>query len=131
MSVPPTPKDIAARAAKALFWKKHLTNVHRAVVVEAIVSSALGDDWEWCSGDYSSCDLKHNDGTRLEIKQSASLQSWNAAEAVDLHPIYDVADLSSEEARFSTRFIECAVLTGATIASFELASGPITFTRTP
>jgi hypothetical protein len=96
MTTAPTTDEIAALAAHALFSKKLLTNVHRAVVVEAIVSTALGDDWTWCSEDYASCDFRHNDGTRLEIKQSASLQSWNAATLTPSVCQFDVAERDGE-----------------------------------
>jgi hypothetical protein len=96
MTAPPTPDEIATRAAQELFSKKLLTNVHRAVVVEAIVSSALGDNWKWCSGDYASCDFRHDDGTRLEVKQSASLQSWNAESLTASVCQFDIAERDGE-----------------------------------
>jgi len=96
MTRAPTPDEIAARAAHVLFSKKLLTNVHRAVVVEAIVSAALGDDWTWCSEDYASCDFRHKDGTRLEVKQSASLQSWNAETLMPSVCQFDIAERSGE-----------------------------------
>lgn len=96
MNTPPSSDEIVARAAHELFSKKLLTNVHRAVVAEAIVSSALGGDWIWCSGDYASCDFRHVDGTRLEVKQSASLQSWNASSLIPSVCQFDVAERNGE-----------------------------------
>ena len=50
-------------------------NVHRALIVEAIVSAAL-PDWLWAPTDYAAFDFQHADGTRLEVKQSVARQSW-------------------------------------------------------
>lgn len=92
----PTPDAIAARAAAALFSRRLLTNIHRAVVVEAIVASALEPDWAWCSGDYASCDFRHSSGTRLEVKQSASLQTWNAERLIPSKCQFDIAERTGE-----------------------------------
>lgn len=52
-------------------------------------------------------------------------------EAVDLHAIYDVADLSEQSLTFTTGFTACATLAGASTESFDLVSAPITFERSP
>jgi hypothetical protein len=87
----PSVEDVVAKATAQLFSEKLLTNIHRAVVVEAIVAMALEPDWEWCSGDYASYDFRR--GTvRLEIKQSASLQSWNAQSFKPSKCSFDIAE---------------------------------------
>ena len=68
--------DIVTKAAGSVFNKPLITNVYRAVIVEAIVDTALGGDWSWCSADYAGWDFEHVDGTRLEVKQSSARQSW-------------------------------------------------------
>jgi hypothetical protein len=83
--------DIIAIASEASFGKPRLNNVLRAVVVEAIVSTALGKDWEWCSADWAMCDFRHADGTRLEVKQSAARQSWHRADAAPSRAVFDIA----------------------------------------
>ena len=92
----PTKDQIVARASAELFAKPLLTNIHRAVVAEAIVATALEPEWTWCSGDYASCDFKRSDGARLEVKQSASLQSWNAATLKASQCSFDIAERSGE-----------------------------------
>jgi hypothetical protein len=91
----PTVDEIAAKAAQALFERKLLTNIHRAVIVEAIVASALEPDWQWCSADYASCDFRRGTA-RLEVKQSASLQSWNAASLKTTKCSFDIAARTGE-----------------------------------
>lgn len=73
-----TVEQTISAATRVLFGKPLVTNVYRAVIVEAIVDAALSD-WSWCSADYASCDFKHPDGRRLEVKQSALKQSWESA----------------------------------------------------
>ncbi len=68
--------DIQAKASDAVFGRRLVTNSYRGVIAEAIVAAALEPDWAWCSADYASWDLDHPDGTRLEVKQSAVMQSW-------------------------------------------------------
>ncbi len=79
----PTVESIVERASAELFKRRLLTNIHRAVIVEAIVAAALEPDWQWRSGDYASYDFRRGE-TRLEVKQSASLQSWNARMRIPL-----------------------------------------------
>lgn len=92
----PTKDQIIARATSALFGRPLLTNVHRAVVVEAIIATALEPAWTWCSGDYASCDFRNSTGVRLEVKQSASLQSWNVATLKASQCSFDIAARSGE-----------------------------------
>ncbi len=81
--------DIVAHASNSVFGNKLMLNVFRATVVEAIVDKALPDSWLWCSSDWSSHDFLHQDKTRLEVKQSAALQSWKTAKPSE--PIFDIA----------------------------------------
>lgn len=91
----PTVEEIVDRASAELFRRKILTNIHRAVVVEAIVAAALEPEWRWCSADYASCDFRKG-SIRLEIKQSASLQSWNAASLKPSKCSFDIAERAGE-----------------------------------
>jgi hypothetical protein len=75
-----TVDDIVRKATEVTFDKPLVTNVFRSVLVEAIVAAAL-PDWDWCSRDYASCDFRHRDSTRLEVKQSAARQTWFAGRA--------------------------------------------------
>jgi hypothetical protein len=78
-----------------LFKRKLLTNIHRAIIVEAIVAAALEPEWQWCSADYASCDFRCGD-VRLEAKQSASLQSWNASTLEPSKCAFDMAERTGE-----------------------------------
>ena len=46
-------------------------------MAEAIVALALEPEWDWCSADYAGWDFERRDGLRLEVKQSAAMQSWS------------------------------------------------------
>lgn len=82
-----TVDDIVRKASEVTFDRPLVTNVFRAVIAEAIVAAAL-PDWNWCSGDYASCDFRHRDSTRLEVKQSAARQTWYAERAS--RPSWDI-----------------------------------------
>ena len=75
-----TVDEVVRKAAEVTFDSRLVTNVFRSVIVEAMVAAAL-PEWEWCSRDYASCDFRHPDSTRLEVKQSAARQTWFAGHA--------------------------------------------------
>ena len=80
-STVPKPRPLltlATVAGQRAFGSKLVTNVFRGLVAEAIVASALCDEWKWCSEDYYPYDFIHKNGTRLEVKQSAACQSWTS-----------------------------------------------------
>ncbi|HWJ69171.1 MAG TPA: hypothetical protein VNS79_03880 [Sphingobium sp.] len=66
-----------------------MTNVLRGQVAEAIIALALEPEWTWCSADYSGWDFERADGLRLEVKQSAAMQSWSTGKPSKA--IFDVA----------------------------------------
>lgn len=66
--------EIVAKSTDAAFGRPLVTNVHRSILVEAMVACAL-PGWKWCSADYASYDFE-NGGVRLEVKQTALKQSW-------------------------------------------------------
>lgn len=87
-------KKIITLAAHAAFGRPLVNNVLRAILAEVIVHAALGDNcgWEWCSADWAECDFRHSDGTRLEVKQSAALQSWHREGAKPSRSSFDIAE---------------------------------------
>lgn len=87
----PRAADIQEKAGVSAFGKPLITNVHRGLVAEAIVASALEPDWRWCSEDYSSWDFERADGAKLEVKQSAARQSWAASDAKPSACSFDIA----------------------------------------
>lgn len=84
--------DIAAIAAHAAFGRPLITNVHRGLIAEAIVSKALGEEWSWRSADYAGWDFERADGVRLEVKQAASRQSWHGADDQPSRISFDVRE---------------------------------------
>lgn len=70
-------QSVFEKASKAAFGSRLITNINRGLVAEAIVALALEPDWQWVSADYSSWDFERADGIKLEVKQSAALQSWS------------------------------------------------------
>ncbi len=81
--------DVIARVSQVAFGKPLVTNVLRGHVAEAIVALALEPEWRLCGGDYAGWDFERADGLRLEVKQSAAMQSWSTNKPSK--PIFDVA----------------------------------------
>jgi len=87
----PTTGEIVRKASDAAFGQKLVVNYLRSIIVEAIVDSALNSDWTWCSTDWNGWDFEHQDSTRLEVKQSASRQSWATNREKPRQAQFDIA----------------------------------------
>lgn len=85
--------DAAVRAdvVEAMFGKPLVTNVFRSLLVEAMITKALGPEWRWCAADFAAWDLEHESGFRLEVKQSAARQSWSQPAGGSSSPRFDIA----------------------------------------
>ncbi len=83
--------NVISKATRAAFGRPVINNVFRAIIAEAVVASSLPEGWLWCSGDWAPCDFKHNDGTRLEVKQSAARQSWHTEGDAPSKGVFDIA----------------------------------------
>jgi hypothetical protein len=53
-----------------------MQNNLRGLWVEVLVSELLGSDWKHSGNDWAAWDLERCDGLRIEVKQSAAVQSW-------------------------------------------------------
>jgi hypothetical protein len=53
-----------------------MQNNLRGLWVELMVLELLGDGWKHAGNDWAAWDLEREDGLRVEVKQSARLQSW-------------------------------------------------------
>jgi len=84
-------KRIVERAGQAIFGKPLVSNNYRGILVEAIVADALGSGWNWVSEDWAAWDFERSDGVRLEVKQSAALQSWHQSGLKKPNPRFDCA----------------------------------------
>jgi hypothetical protein len=87
----PSIEQIQHKVAAAAFGKPLITNVHRGLVVEAIVACALEPEWRWCSEDYSSWDFEQAGGLKLEVKQSSARQSWADGKGKPSASSFDIA----------------------------------------
>ncbi|MFA7586476.1 hypothetical protein ACVENA_19455 [Sphingopyxis sp. 550A] len=77
------------KVSQVAFGKPLVTNVLRGHVAEAIIALALEPEWSLCSADYAGWDFERADGLRLEVKQSAAMQSWSTGKPSKA--IFDVA----------------------------------------
>ncbi len=59
-----------------LFDNDLIQNNLRGLYVETMVAELLGEGWKLAGYDWAAWDIVHDDGTRLEVKQSAAKQTW-------------------------------------------------------
>jgi len=90
--MPPSTADVMALCATTAFGKPIIVNNLRGLVAEAVLRLALPDEWTWCSGDWAGHDFEHQDGTKLEVKQSAVRQSWKPGPKGYGKPVFDIAE---------------------------------------
>jgi hypothetical protein len=81
--------EIRAKACAAAFGAPLVSNIYRGLVAEIIVGTALGSEWQLCSGDWRGWDFEHPKGLRLEVKQSAARQTWTGTRRATV-PIFDI-----------------------------------------
>ena len=60
-----------------LFGAALVNNAFRGTLAEAMLAQVLEPEWQWCSADWASHDFENANGVKLEVKQSAALQSWH------------------------------------------------------
>jgi hypothetical protein len=83
--------EVIGRLTKRLYGTPIIRNDVRGELVEEIVAMALEPEWQACGGDWASCDLKRvSDGLRLQVKQSAALQSWTIPEGPKPKPCFSI-----------------------------------------
>ncbi|WP_337185548.1 hypothetical protein [Phenylobacterium sp.] len=76
--VVPAVVDVLADVSARAFGRALVSNHLRSMVVETILALSLPAGWACCGEDWAGWDLAHEDGTRLEVKQSAARQTWPA-----------------------------------------------------
>ena len=68
-----------------------IANLYRGDYVEGLILFALGEGWKQ-TPEWSSWDLEREDGVRVEVKQSAALQSWHRSTGIKKPaPYFDIA----------------------------------------
>jgi hypothetical protein len=71
--------DVHARVMDRLarlFDRRLIQNDLRGMYVECMVAEILGVSWKSVGENWAAWDLEHEDGTKLEVRQSAARQSW-------------------------------------------------------
>ncbi len=69
--------ELERRILKSLLGQRLVMNSFRGTLVEAMLAGVLEPKWRWCAADWASHDFENANGARLEVKQSAALQSWH------------------------------------------------------
>ena len=83
---------LVERLVHRWFGQPIVRNDLRGELVEEMVAMALEPDWEGCGSDWAACDLvRPADGLRIQVKQSAALQSWTKPEGPKPRPCFSIA----------------------------------------
>lgn len=83
------------RLAQRCFGQRIIRNDLRGELVEEIVAMALEPEWVLCAGDWAAFDLKQADGPlRIQVKQSAALQTWHKPDARPPTPCFSIKEKS-------------------------------------
>ena len=64
----PSADEIRSKVCALAFGNPVIQNDFRGILAEVIIGTALGNQWQWCSGDWGGWDFEHLDKTRLEVK---------------------------------------------------------------
>jgi hypothetical protein len=84
--------EIALRLAARIFDRPLIENQYRSAFVEAMIEPYLAPHgWSYKGDGWSGWDFERNDGTRLEVKQSAAMQTWSAPRNIQTRPSFDIA----------------------------------------
>ncbi len=88
MTLPP----VVTRLAQRWFGQPIIRNDLRGELVEEIVAMALEPEWQGCGSDWGACDLiRPADGLRIQVKQTAALQSWTLPDGPKPRPCFSIA----------------------------------------
>lgn len=84
--------EIASRLAARLFDTPIIENQYRSAFVEAMIEPYLAErGWRYVGAGWSGWDFEHEDGTRLEVKQSAAQQTWSGTLGTRTRGAFDIA----------------------------------------
>ena len=88
---PESKEKLIQLVADRLFGKPIIQNQFRSTFVEAMIEPYLVEaGWRYVGSDWNGWDFERN-GQRLEVKQSARIQSWSFARGRLTKPIFDIA----------------------------------------
>lgn len=77
------PAQIFNELINELFNRKIMGNLYRPHYVERLVVKALGPGFSLKSADWSGWDIEDVTGARIEVKQSAALQTWTGRDSLE------------------------------------------------
>ena len=85
--------DVAQRLAQRLFDRPLIQNSFRGAFVEELIAPYMSKGgWRHCGDDWGSWDFEHPSGSRLELKQSAAVQSWSNDDAkIETSPSFNIS----------------------------------------
>lgn len=82
--------DVITEASAAILGKPIVENIFRGTLVEAIVALALQQAGWKRTDSWAGWDLEHDDRMRLEVKQTAARQTWDATRTIDRKPKFEI-----------------------------------------
>ena len=79
-----TAAEVRAEYVRENIEPKVLDNTVRGGIAEIVVADILKPDWKFCGGAWAGWDFEHQDGTRLQLKQSAARPFRNSRPAFSI-----------------------------------------------
>ena len=84
--------EIALRLARRVFDQRLIENQFRSAFIEAMIEPYLEPyGWRYVGDGWSGWDFEHDNGSRLEIKQSAAQQTWSSPRKIRTRGAFDIA----------------------------------------
>ena len=123
-------KEIFEAATQRLISERYnrrvMSNLIRPHYVEFMVAAILGDEWELVSGDWSGWDLVNKQGARIEVKQSAALQTWTGRVSLEGRTTPGTFDIARRKGYWVEGGAQHIPFDGRTADLFVFAWHPIT-----
>jgi hypothetical protein len=84
--------ETAEWLARHLFDVPVIQNQYRSAFVEALIAPYLkSSGWSYTGDDWKGWDFEHSNGARMEIKQSAAVQTWHRRDGKRTKGQFDIA----------------------------------------
>lgn len=106
MSIRETKDQTTARLARRLFGQPIIQNNFRSAYVEAMIEPYLEDSgWRYSGDNWNNWDFERG-SQKLEVKQSAAVQTWSFGRQTFTRPIFDIAPRKGYFVESTQRWID-------------------------
>ena len=119
-------ENVTRLLVRDLYDRQIMSNLVRPQYVEYLVAIALGPEWRLVSGDWSGWDLEGPERARIEVKQSAALQTWSGRAALAGRTTRGSFDIAIRKGYYTEGGVELVAVTDRPADLYVFAWHPIT-----